>query len=130
MIRRLARRSCPCIDVNMFILCVLRRVGRDEHVVELLKIHVEMIRISLYLWNVGGHVQVLEFGNVQKRFNWLGEYELIEIARCNDYGIAVLGDDISDELLQTMVRRQWNESSQLHSRQILGLEGVADLRHH
>jgi hypothetical protein len=68
-------------------------------VIQLLTVHVEQVRVALVLWNLGYHVQVLEFGDLLELLERLHVGELVEVARADDAGVGVVAEDFGDEAL-------------------------------
>jgi transcription initiation factor IIE alpha subunit len=50
----------PCVDMHMLVLCVLLQRFADEHVVELLCVHVEQVRVALELVDARDLVEITE----------------------------------------------------------------------
>lgn len=83
----------PSVDVNVLILGVLlQRVG-DEHMVELLSLHVEQVGVPLDRLDIGHCVEVVETRDLNIALQGRHCDEFVEVASGNDTGVLVLGKD-------------------------------------
>jgi hypothetical protein len=60
VIRHLRSKLRPCIHVNVLVLDLLRNRLRHKHVVELLRVHVEQVRVPLQLVDLVCGICVLQ----------------------------------------------------------------------
>ena len=72
----------------------------DVHVVQLLAVRIIQIRVSLRLVDSRRLFQFLQTRLRREDRERLRERELVEVARRDDPGLVVLGEDGLDELLQ------------------------------
>lgn len=63
MVRNLPVKRRPSIYVYMLKLRLLCQSRTDKHVIQLLTVHVKEVTVPLELWNLGYHVEILQFGN-------------------------------------------------------------------
>ena len=54
----------PRSEMDMLVLCLISQARRDEHVVELLRVHVEQVRVALQLVDLGYGVHVFQTGDL------------------------------------------------------------------
>lgn len=92
MVTNLCSVRWPCVDMNVFILrTAFRHCIRHKHVVQLLRIHVEQIRIALYRFDLGYRIQVLETRYLDVFLQRLDEAELVEVTCSDDTSVPVFG---------------------------------------
>jgi hypothetical protein len=58
VVRDLLSLGHPSVDVDMLVLCVWLESLADEHMIKLLAVHVEEVRVSLKLRNVRGLIEI------------------------------------------------------------------------
>ena len=83
----------PCSEMDMFVLRLISQARRDEHVVELLRVHVEQVRVALQLVDVGYGVHVLQPRDLDVFLQRLDEGELVKVAGCDDAGVLVFAEN-------------------------------------
>lgn len=98
----------PRGQMDMLVLGLTGQAGRDEHVIELLRVHVEQVRVALQLIDASDGIHVLQPRNLDVLLQRLDEGELIEVAGGDDVGVLVLAQDFLSEVLATgsVFRRQ------------------------
>lgn len=74
----------------MLVLGLACQARRDEHVVELLSVHIEEVCVALQLINLSHSVHVLQSRKLDIFLQWLNECELVEVASRDDVGVLVL----------------------------------------
>jgi hypothetical protein len=77
----------------MLVLCLAGQAGRDEHVVELLSVHIEQVCVALQFVDAGNGIHVFEPGDLHVLLEWLDEGEFVEVAGGDDVGVFVFAED-------------------------------------
>ena len=91
MIRNLRRAFHKRVDVDMLILGFLHQRLADVHVIELLGVHVEQVRIPLDILDIGDLLQVFQSRDFGVLLHGLGEAELIKVASSYHPRVSILG---------------------------------------
>jgi len=102
VVRNLLSCSHPSVDMNMLVLCLWLESLADEHVIKLLAVHVEEVRVSLELRDVRGLVKIFEIGDLLEVFERLDKGKLVEVTSDDDLGVLILGKDVGNKLLCLM----------------------------
>lgn len=89
----------PRGQMDMLVLSLADQAGRDEHVVELLRVHVEQVRVALQLIDASDGIHVLQPRNLDVLLQRLDEGELVEVSGGNDVGVLVLAQNLLSEVL-------------------------------
>lgn len=85
----------PGVDMDVLILCFALCNGLGhKHVVELLCVHVEQVRVAFELIDLGNGVQVLEARDLGVLLERLNEGEFVEVTCRDDTCVLVLVEDI------------------------------------
>lgn len=89
----------PGVDVDMLVVRLVRlgERGADEHVVELLGVHVVDVRVALVDGDADDLVEVEQARLGGEGSQGLDEGELVEVTAGDDAGVGVLGEDLGDE---------------------------------
>lgn len=104
MVTHLVAITSPGVDMHMLKLDLLARDARRHvHVVELLRVHVEQVRVPLLGRQLGHLVQVQQARLGHERLERRDEGELVEVASRDDRGRGVFGEDRGDEGLGGLV---------------------------
>ena len=102
VVRNLLSCSHPSVDMNMLVLCLWLESLADEHVIKLLAVHVEEVRVSLELRDVRSLVKISEIGDLLEVLERLDKGKLVEVTSDDDLGILILGKDVGNKLLCLM----------------------------
>lgn len=98
VIANLARIIRPRVDMHVLVLLALLALGRDGrrhvHVVQLLVVHVEQVRVALEGVDVRDFIQVVKGGDVGVGRHGGDEGELVEVAGGEDARGGVEGEDL------------------------------------
>jgi hypothetical protein len=102
MVTNLSVICGPSIHVNMLELCLpgpptARQLGAYKHVIDLLAVHIEEIRISLCGRYVGNVIHVFHTRDGLEFLDRRDECELIVVAGGNDASIAIYFQNFGDE---------------------------------
>jgi hypothetical protein len=89
----------PSVDVNMLVLCLWLACLADEHVIELLAVHIKEVSISLELRNVCSFVEISQVGDLFEVLDRLDKGELVKVTSDDDLGLLVLSEDFGNEVL-------------------------------
>ena len=107
MVADLRRLVHPRIDVDVLVLGMLLYGIRDEHMVQLLGVHIENVGVALDGLDAHDGVQVTEPRNGDVALEWGDRGELIEVASGDDLSLLVLIEDglyhVSCQSLQWML---------------------------
>lgn len=71
----------------------------DVHVIQLLTAHVKDVAVAFRLGDAGDNVEIFEGGEAGKGGEGGDVGELVEVTCGNDACVAVLGEDLGDEVL-------------------------------
>jgi len=88
--------------MNMLVLCLWLESLADEHVIKLLAVHVEEVRVSLELRDVRSLVKISEIGDLLEVLERLDKGKLVEVTSDDDLGVLILGKDVGNKLLCLM----------------------------
>lgn len=94
MITNLRRKLRPSINMHVLELGMFRCLLRHKHMVELLRIHVEEVRVALRVLDVRLDVQIPQVADLGVPLERLYEGEFVEVAGSNDACFAVLREDV------------------------------------
>jgi len=86
----------------MLVLCLWLESLADEHVIKLLAVHVEEVRVSLELRDVRSLVKISEIGDLLEVLERLDKGKLVEVTSDDDLGVLILGKDVGNKLLCLM----------------------------
>jgi hypothetical protein len=101
MITNLIIIVLPRVEVQVLqqSLALLGSVGGDEHVVQLLGVHVEEVRVSLFWCNVRDVVELEHGADGHEFLEGSDLCEFVEVAGGDDAGLGVDREDLGDEVL-------------------------------
>lgn len=89
----------PRGQMDMLVLGLACQARRDEHVVELLCVHVEQVCVALQLIDASNGIHVLQARELDVLLQRLDEGELVEVAGGDDVGVLVLAENVLSEVL-------------------------------